>query len=65
MGIPTEKLKMTNNQSDCQHTNIEDVDLHRYKCIECGVIMYYSESARRYFEEGELFEGIKGLGFSA
>jgi hypothetical protein len=27
-----------------------DVDLHRYKCTQCGEIMYYSEYGRKLFE---------------
>jgi hypothetical protein len=30
-----------------------DVDVHRYKCTQCGHIMYYSESARLHHEEGK------------
>jgi hypothetical protein len=38
-----------------------DIDLHRYKCTQCGEIMYYSGRAREYYEEGKKFEWIKGL----
>jgi hypothetical protein len=38
-----------------------DIDLHRYKCTQCGEIMYYSGRAREYYEEGTKFEWIKGL----
>ncbi len=31
-----------------------DVDLHRFKCILCNKIFYYSNAARAYFEEGVL-----------
>lgn len=30
----------------------DDLDLHRYYCTQCNTIMYYSEKARRHFEEG-------------
>jgi hypothetical protein len=30
----------------------EDVDLHRYKCTQCGELFYYSERARLFFEQG-------------
>jgi len=30
-----------------------DVDLHRYTCTQCGIIRYYSERARRFYEDGE------------
>lgn len=29
-----------------------DLDIHRYKCTVCNEIMYYSNSARQYYEEG-------------
>jgi len=38
-----------------------DIDLHRYKCTQCGEIMYYSGRARQYHEEGVKFDWIKGL----
>lgn len=38
-----------------------DLDLHRYKCTQCGEIMYYSGRAREYYEEGTKFDWIKGL----
>jgi len=38
-----------------------DVDLHRYKCTQCSHIMYYSQKARQFFEEGIPSPGIKGL----
>jgi hypothetical protein len=38
-----------------------DIDLHRYKCTQCGEIMYYSGRAREYYEEGKKFEWINGL----
>lgn len=27
-----------------------DLDTHRYKCTQCGKIMYYSGAAREYYE---------------
>jgi transposase len=30
-----------------------DIDLHRYRCTRCGVVRYYSERARRFYEDGE------------
>jgi hypothetical protein len=38
-----------------------DIDLHRYKCTQCGEIMYYSGRAREYYEEGKKFDWIQGL----
>ena len=38
-----------------------DIDLHRYKCTQCGLVMYYSGRAREYYEEGKKFDWIKGL----
>lgn len=29
-----------------------DIDLHRYKCTQCDEIMYYSNKARKFYEEG-------------
>ncbi|WP_415912528.1 hypothetical protein [Neptuniibacter sp. QD37_11] len=37
-----------------------DIDLHRYECTKCGKVMYYSEAARRYYEEG-ITCSVKGL----
>jgi len=39
----------------------EDIDLHRYRCTECGKVKYYSEAARKYYEEGIKSPAIKGL----
>lgn len=30
-----------------------DIDLHRYQCTACRKVMYYSERARKYYEDGE------------
>ena len=30
-----------------------DIDLHLYKCTQCEKVMYYSERARKHFEDGE------------
>lgn len=30
----------------------EDLDTHRYFCTLCGLVMYYSERARAYYEDG-------------
>ena len=38
-----------------------DIDLHRYKCTQCGLVMYYSGRAREYYEEGKKSEWITGL----
>ena len=38
-----------------------DIDLHRYKCTQCGLVMYYSGRAREYYEEGKKFDWIQGL----
>lgn len=39
-----------------------DIDLHRYKCTQCGEVMYYSGRAREYYENGTKFDWIQGLG---
>ena len=38
-----------------------DIDLHRYKCTQCGEIMYYSGRASEYYEVGKKFDWIEGL----
>ena len=38
-----------------------DMDLHRMRCSICGEISYYSEAARKFFEEG-ITSNINGLG---
>lgn len=38
-----------------------DIDLHRYKCTQCGLVMYYSGRAREYYENGTKFDWIEGL----
>lgn len=35
-----------------------DIDLHRYKCTQCGEIMYYSGAAREYYETGVDRKGL-------
>jgi transposase len=30
-----------------------DLDTHRYKCTQCGKVMYYSGSAKAFYEKGE------------
>ena len=40
-------------QADWQTTSKSttvDIDLHRYKCTQCGQIFYYSSKARAHFE---------------
>ena len=48
-------------QYDTVSTTV-DIDLHRYKCTQCGEVMYYSGRAREYYEEGKSFDWIQGLG---
>lgn len=36
----------------------EDIDLHRYKCVQCNKIMYYSGAAREYYETGVDRKGL-------
>lgn len=33
-------------------STFEDIDLHRYKCTQCGEIGYYSGAAKNYYENG-------------
>ena len=35
-----------------------DIDLHRYKCTQCGQVMYYSSAAREYYETGVDRKGL-------
>lgn len=35
-----------------------DLDTHRYKCTQCGKIMYYSGAAREYYETGVDRKGL-------
>jgi hypothetical protein len=36
------------------YSTTEDLDTHRYRCTQCGLVMYYSGAARAYYEEGKL-----------
>ena len=47
-------------QYDTVSTTV-DIDLHRYRCTQCGEVFYYSGRAREYYEEGKKFDWIKGL----
>jgi hypothetical protein len=38
-----------------------DIDLHRYKCTQCGEVMYYSGRARDFYEKGIKSDWIQGL----
>jgi hypothetical protein len=38
-----------------------DIDLHRYKCVQCNEVFYYSGRARDYFEKGIKSDWITGL----
>ncbi len=35
-----------------------DIDLHRYRCTQCGLVMYYSDAAREYYETGVDRKGL-------
>jgi hypothetical protein len=35
-----------------------DLDLHRYKCTQCGQVMYYSGAAKEYYETGVDRKGL-------
>jgi hypothetical protein len=35
-----------------------DLDLHRYKCAQCGEVMYYSGAAKEYYETGVDRKGL-------
>lgn len=42
-------------------STLEDLDLHRLKCTQCGEIQYYSKAAKDFFEKGIPSPGILGL----
>lgn len=44
----------------CEVDTVVDIDLHRYKCTQCGEIMYYSGAARSFYEDG-ITSSISGL----
>jgi hypothetical protein len=44
-------------QYDTVSTTV-DIDLHRYKCTQCGQVMYYSGAAREYYETGVDRKGL-------
>jgi hypothetical protein len=35
-----------------------DLDTHRYRCTQCGEVMYYSGAAREYYETGVDRKGL-------
>ncbi len=39
-----------------------DIDLHRYRCTQCGLVMYYSGAAREYYETGVDRKGLFNRG---
>ncbi len=41
-------------------STMEDIDLHRMKCSQCGAIGYYSGAARAFHEQG-ITSPINGL----
>ena len=47
-------------ESETEQTTV-DIDTHRYQCVQCKKIMYYSGRAREYYEEGKRFDWIEGL----
>ena len=42
---------MTEDDCDCSDTN--DIDLHRYRCLDCGKIGYYSNMAKKAYENND------------
>ena len=40
-----EDPEFTVREQEVEHTVI-DLDTHRYKCTQCGEVMYYSERAK-------------------
>lgn len=39
----------------------EDIDVHRYRCTQCGKVMYYSGRAEAFYERGVKSPGVRGL----
>jgi hypothetical protein len=39
----------------------EDIDLHRFRCNQCGRTRYYSSAARAFYEQGIKSPGVQGL----
>ncbi len=35
-----------------EYSTTEDIDAHRYRCTQCGEVLYYSGAARRFYEDG-------------
>lgn len=52
-----------NEVSREEYPDTEDIDLHRYRCRQCGRVYYYSFFAMQYFEKGETcgIPGLRGL----
>jgi hypothetical protein len=45
--------------SECSHDDTVDLDLHRFRCLECGEVLYYSIKAREHFTGVKLDAGIQ------
>jgi len=39
----------------------EDIDVGRFRCTRCGLVMYYTGQWKRYFEEGIPCAGSDGV----
>jgi len=35
-----------------EYSTCEDLDIGRFRCKQCGEVMYYTGQWKRYFEEG-------------
>jgi hypothetical protein len=46
--------------SEYEEPTVTDIDLHRYKCTQCGEVKYYSNAAREYYENG-VKSNVQGL----
>lgn len=43
----------TDDWKQVTNSTMEDIDLHRMRCTQCGEIGYYSSAARAFHERGE------------
>ena len=45
-----------NEEDDCPHDEHEDIDVHRYRCTDCGKVFYYSARAEKAYTTGDFSE---------
>ena len=47
-------------ENEVEYNTYQDLGKHRYFCTQCKEVFYYSEAARKYYEEG-IKSSIEGL----